>query len=477
MLSFMRTNEPRGSREGVAPDEASGPRSRLEERVVDAVRQSRDELVALAAELIACDTTVRSESDPAREEERLQRILERRLRAAGAQTELWQPEPIGADNPLGIPPGLDFDGRPQLVGAIAGAGRGPSLLLNGHIDAVETGDRAAWRCDPFRAEVHGDRLYGRGSADMKGGLASLVAAIEALQRQGVRLAGDLVFCSNTDEESSGAGGWAAVDHGVAAAAGVCAEPTGLDLWIACRGVATGIMRVPGRAGHAELPQSDWRQGGAVNAIEKAAPLIASFERLREAWRTRADHQHALLSPGGIQPTMVAGGSWSATYPAWCDVACDIEYLPAAVSGGDLGAVQREVAAWVDEVARHDPWLATHRPYWTWIGNCPPAEVAADHGIVTAVAAAARSVGRSGRCAGLDSWHDAATFTVLGGTPTIAFGPGELAIAHAVDEHVPIDDLVDHAAAAALAAMHWCGVAAGPPSRGRRPRVEIPVPEP
>ena len=433
-------------------------RSDVETRVVSVVREARDELVALTAELIACDTTARDPGEPPREEEKLQRILERRLAGLGAETELWEPEPIGPGHPY-VAAELDFAGRPQLVARLRGAGGGPSLLLNGHVDAVATGPPELWTSGPFRPEVRDGKLYGRGSCDMKGGLTTLAFALEALRRAGVRLRGDVVFCSNTDEESSGVGGWAAVRHGVRADAGICAEPTGFDAYAGCRGTATGVLTVPGRAGHVEMPQPHWRAGGAVNAIEKALPLLESMSRLRDEWRTRPDQRHALLSPGSVTPTIIRAGEWSVTYPESCVITCDLDYLPVSVDVAGTGRpAQREVEAWVGAVAAADPWLAEHPPSWRWVDDCPPAEVPADHAIVSGALAAAADLGRQGRISGLDSWHDAATYTLLGGTPTISFGPGLLLTAHSVDEHVPVDDLVDHAAAVALVLMRWCGVA-------------------
>ena len=433
-------------------------RSNLEERVVGIVKESDDELIALAGELVACDTTARDPGEPPRDEEKLQRILEERLRASGAATELWEPDPIGPGHPY-VAAELDFCGRPQLVARIGGEGGGRSLLLNGHVDAVHAGPRELWASDPFRAEVRDGRLYGRGACDMKGGLATLAFAVEALRRAGVRLRGDIVFCSNTDEESSGVGGWAAVRHGVSADAGICAEPTGFDVYAACRGTTTGVLTVPGRAGHAEMPQPHWRDGGAVNAIEAALPLLESMRRLRDDWRTRPDQRHTLLSPSSLTPTILRAGEWSVTYPEACVITCDLDYLPHSVSEAGTGRpAQEEAEAWVGAAAAADPWLVENPPKWKWIDDCPPAEVPVDHGIVVGTLEAAGDLGRHGTITGLDSWHDAATFTLLGGTPTISFGPGQLLVAHSTDEYVPVADLVDHAAAVALVLMRWCGVA-------------------
>mgnify|MGYP005837863611 CR=1 FL=1 len=433
-------------------------RSALEERVVEAVRASRDELLALTAELVACDTTARQPGMPPRDEEKLQRLLERRLKALGADTDVWEPEPTGTGN-RHLPDGLDFAGRPQLAAHLRGAGGGRSLLLNGHIDAVDVEPRDRWTYDPFAVTEVDGRLYGRGTADMKGGIAAMVVALETLRRVGVRLAGDVVFCTVTDEESSGAGGFAAVARGVKADAGICAECTGFDAWVACRGTVTPYITVRGRAGHAEVRQPHWREGGAVNAIEKAVTVVQAAQRLREEWRDRADQQHPLLSPGDIVPTTVKGGTWEVTYPESCTLCFDVTYLPGRLDDQGTGrAVEAEITEWMERAVAADPWFAEHPLEFRWSVDIVPAEMPADHPLVVATLDAATTVGRRGRAAGLDSWHDAATFTRRGGTPTFSYGADGLATAHTIDEWVAADDLVDAAAIYALAAMRWCGVA-------------------
>ena len=124
--------------------------------------------------------------------------------------------------------------------------------MNGHIDVVSAEPVDQWTSPPFRAEVRDGRLYGRGACDMKGGIAAMVLATEVLAALGVSLAGDLLVATNTDEESSGAGGTAIVEHGMRADAGIVTEATGFDTWISCRGSEYGVIRVPGRPGHAEV---------------------------------------------------------------------------------------------------------------------------------------------------------------------------------------------------------------------------------
>ena len=434
------------------------PRSALEDKVVATIREGRDELVELVAALVACDTTARENGDPARDEEKLQRLLAERLTALGAETDLWEPDPLGGAGNRRFPGELGFAGRPQLAAWVRGHGGGRSLLFNGHIDAVDVEPRAEWASDPFSLVERDGKLYGRGVNDMKGGLAAYLAALETLRRLEVPLLGDVCYCSVTDEESSGAGGFAAVQHGVACDAGLCGEPTGLDAWIACRGSLTPHITVRGRAGHAEMRQPHWRAGGAVNAIQKMQIVLEEIRRIGDEWLTRPDQQHPVLSPGTIVPTVIKGGSWEITYPAECELVCELMYLPQHLDADGTGmAIEREVQERVDRAAAADPWLAEHPLEWFWDGDVPPGEMPADHPLVELVLGTAAELGRPGKCDGFDSWHDAATFT-LADTPTMSFGPGGAETAHAVNEYTPVQDLVDVAATVALATMRWCGVA-------------------
>ena len=413
------------------------PEGKLEERVLEVVHEARDEIVGLAGELIHCDTTARD---------------------VGDDVDLWEPPETGSGNRF-IPDHLDFRGRPQMLARLPGGG-GPTLLLNGHIDAVDVEPRAQWSSDPFTPEVRDGRLYGRGTADMKGGIAAQLVALECLRRAGVRLAGKVLFSTVTDEESSGAGAWTTIEHGLKADAGVVGEPTGFDAWVACRGILKPHITLEGRAGHSQMSQPDWRQGGAVNAIEKQVPILAAIAALRAEWRARPDHQHPYLAPGDIVPVLVSGGTWDVTYPASCTVVCDAHYLPGHFSkDSGAAATKREIVERITAAAAAaDPWLAEHPPRFAWEWDVPPAEIPADSPLVRIVLGAGSAVGRPGVVGGLNSWHDAAFFTLFGGVPSFSYGGGSLMTAHAVDECVPVDDLVDHCAVIALTAMRFCGVA-------------------
>ena len=430
----------------------------LEQRVAAAIAESRDELVELASYLIRFDTTARDPGDPARDEAALQAHLAARLSAAGAAVEVWEPTPEDVRGHQ-VPFELDFAGRPQLLARFAGAGGGRSLLLNGHIDVVSGEPNARWTDDPNTPVVRDGLLFGRGSCDMKGGVASMVLAAETLARLGVRLSGDLLVNTITDEESSGAGGIASVAHGVRADAGIVPEPTAFEVWIACRGSVYPTITVEGRPGHAELQQPHWRDGGAVNAIEKAQIVLDAIRGLREEWRTRSDLQHPYLSPPDMVPTVMAAGEWSVTYPASCAITSAVLFPPAFADAEGYGSrVRGEITEWIGRACAADPWLAEHPPTYAWAADIPPMEIPPDDPIVQTVLAASAAVGEPSRLAGLDSWYDGATYTMSAGTPSVGFGPRTIAGAHTIDESVPIDDLVRCAQAIALAAMRFCGTA-------------------
>jgi acetylornithine deacetylase len=440
--------------------------SDAERRVCDAVEERREELVALASALIGFDTTAREPGDPPRDERALQERLASRLERAGAEIDLWEPDADTlAGKPL-VPPGLDFAGRPQLIARRRGSGDGRSLVLNGHIDAVSVEPRGRWTSDPFAAEVRDGRLYGRGACDMKGGIAAMTLATETLADLGVELAGDLVVATNTDEESSGAGGTALVERELRADAAIVTEPTGFDVWVACRGSEYCRVSVPGRPGHAEVRQPGWRDGGAVNAIEKATVVIDAIRSLRAQWESDPELVHPHLSRPSLLPTVVAGGGWAVTYPASCDLTVAVMYLPAQADERGWGAdVQARVEEWLARETAADDWLAENPPAVTWLPNgVMPLEIPESEPIVGVVRDATADAGRPGTLGGLDSWYDGATLTHLAGIPAVGFGPpgfdqNGVSVAHMLDEFVPVDGLVACAQALAVAAMRFCGTAA------------------
>ncbi len=429
-----------------------------EQRLVDSIAARSDALVALLCDLIAFDTTSRAAPDsPARDEAALQAFLAERLRGAGAGVEVWEPsrEDV-AGHPLCPDGGIGFEGRPQLLARFAGSGGGRSLLFNGHIDVVPAAIEDGWEQDPFQARVADGRVSGRGSCDMKGGIAAMVVAAEAIAAAG-GVAGDLLVCTNTDEESSGVGGLACARHGVAADFAIVTEPSSLEIWPACRGSVYCSVTVEGRAGHTEQEHASWRDGGAVNAVDKARHLLDGVDALRQEWRSRKLAHHPLLSPPDIVASRFsADAGWPVTIPDRAELTLAVLILPAQASGdGWTGGVREEVEGFLRTWCDADPWLAANPPVFAWHTQVNPSETPVDAASVQALLGANEALGLPPALGGLDSWYDGATYALEAGTPALMYGPRTIDRAHTVGEWVPIEDLVLCAQGLALAAWRLC----------------------
>lgn len=429
---------------------------------VDArIEDGTQELVELCRTLVRHDTTAVDLSPGSahleNDEAACQAVIAGRLRALGADVDQWEPDADALRSHPMMPPWHHYRGRPITVGVFRGTGGGRSLVVNGHIDVVDAGEAASWTTPPFAADVRDGRVYGRGAVDMKGGIAAALVALGALAAAGVRLRGDVIFEAVTDEETCAMGTVAAIERGYRGDAGLVPEPTRLNLWIATRGLLHGTLSVPGRSAHAEVNQPPWRDGGGVNAIQKAAYLLGALDGLTNAWSERSDKQHPLLGTPGIHPTIIRGGVFISNVPERCEVALNTTYLPGNADPSGYGSVPRgEIEQAVARAAAADGWLSEHPPAWSWYTDYPPSEIDPKHPIVAVAQQAARELGFEGRAEGIDTTYDGALLTRFAKTPSPAFGAGDLGRAHAPDEWVGVDELVAGARVYARAILAWCG---------------------
>jgi acetylornithine deacetylase len=419
----------------------------------------------IAQRLIAFNTTVEGPGHDPIDERSCQEYVAELLDGAGFEVDLWEPS---VDELQGHPmyqDGQHYRDRPILVGRLPGTGGGRSLMFNGHIDTVPAGDLGAWTTEPWTPTMRDGRLYGRGACDMKGGVAAMLDAALAIAG-GPRPPGDLLVEVVTDEEINGMGTIAAIRRGHRADAAVVPEPTGLDVWIAFRGILVAELEVRGRKGHVEVAQPHWSQGGAVNAVHHMMGVLSWLRELDEEWADRPDKQHPLCSTGEVNVTTIAGGDFYANVPESCRATLDICYVPGEEDAAGYGG--RVKAELEDQLARlQRGWLAEHPPQLRWLVDFPPAEISADEPVVRElVDSVTASVGRRPRILGLDTWDDTVSLIREANMPSVSFGPGSNDQAHAIDEFVDVEQLEACARAMEAFARSWCGrpKAARPPGQ-------------
>lgn len=423
------------------------------------VEERSDELVGLLRELVSIRSVnpVFADSGPL-EEGQLQRYLADRLGGLGFETDLWEPDPEELKRYRGRPGYQEnryFEGRPNLAATLRGRGGGKSVMLASHIDVVGVSESEDWRVDPFGGEILDGRLYGRGSADMKGGAACMLAATEALLDLGMRPGGDVVWASVVDEETGGMGSLALVHRGYKADAAFMPEPTNLQIIPMCRGILWGEITVRGRSGHIEVPQDHWREGGAVDAIAKTRYLLDAIDELNEDWAGRPEKNHPLLNiPNQTFVSMVEAGQHPSSWAEEAKIVFDAQYTANERDANGMGGdVKRQIENHLSAAANGDDWLAENPPNITWTVDADCAEIPVDHPFVNLLQEACARVGIGGEVSGT-GFHTDSSLLIESGTPTVVFGPAEVTQAHQTNESVALADLVSATKAMAITMVEW-----------------------
>ncbi len=334
-------------------------------------------------------------------------------------------------------PGEEMPRRslPVVIGR-AGRTGGRRIVLSGHLDVVPPGDPTTWTADPWAGEIRDGAMYGRGSCDMKGGVAAILAAVRALSAEGdlERLAGELVVALVPSEEDGGQGTLAAIRAGATGDAAIITEPSDLDVVVAHAGAITFRLIVPGRAAHAS------RRREGVSALDNLWVLARALEA-DEQRRNDAETDPLMAVLGLPYPTIigiVSGGEWAST--VLDRVVADGRY------GVRLGQTEADAAAelraCIEAACAADEFLRDH-PATVEItgGRFGSVRVPSDHPLPVGLAATIESVtGRRPELLGEPYGADMRLFVNVGGTPCVIFGPGNVKVAHSADEHVPLDQV-------------------------------------
>jgi acetylornithine deacetylase len=337
-----------------------------------------------------------------------------------------------------------------VVGTLEGTGGGRSLILNGHTDVVPAGDVGGWTSSPWRGTVRRGRMYGRGAADMKGGLACALYAAKAVKDAGIRLKGALHLESVIGEEDGGVGTLGAALRGYRADGGIVLEPTELKVAPSQAGALSFRITVPGQSAHGCM-----REEG-VSALEKFLPIhesLLGLERARNR-RMRDPLFRRYRLPYALSIGRVVAGNWSSSVPE--SLVCEGRYGLAV--GERPFTARREFETAVAQAARRDPWLRDHRPQITWWGGqFESASIPRNHPLVlTVLRAFENCTGKRTRLEGMTYGSDMRHLVHTARTPAVLFGPGDVRQAHRPDESIPVKDLEAAARTLCLTILRFCG---------------------
>lgn len=362
----------------------------------------------------------------------------------------------------------DDKSRPNLLGNLKGDGNGRSLILNGHIDVVPTGDSLHWKYDPWSGKIDDGMMYGRGTVDMKGGIAAMIAAVEAVRRAGYKLKGDLFINTVIDEENGGGGTKATLESGLKADAVIIPEPTNLNIYVVEGGLEWLRLSTSGVAGHTAMRYESIHAGGKgnkINAIEKMMKILNGVMELERYWAIHKTHP---LMPKGITTInigVILGGvgrdkdgiptalNSPSTFPDYCTALLSLKYLP----NENTKFVRTEFEDYINRIAQSDFWLRDNPPKIEWGANgvsIPPVNTSLDHPLIQSISNAHKNVVGEPKYSGYVGKSDLAWFTAKG-IPGCLYGPGPLSTAHTSTECLSIIDFNMCIKTLALTIAEWC----------------------
>jgi acetylornithine deacetylase len=380
---------------------------------------ARADAVALTSALVTIDSRTPSLVSGAPGEGEVARRLAEILRDWGMRVELQEVAP----------------GRPNVIARVGPARPGArTLMFNGHIDVVGVD---GMRHAPFEAACENGRMYGRGSSDMKAGVAAMCAA--AVRAADAGIDGEIIIAAVVDEEFESIGTRGLIAAGVRADAAVVTEPTCLAIMPAHRGFTWTSVSLRGRAAHGS------RYDLGVDAIKHAGLLLAELDAYER--EVLAKRTHPLLGHASMHAATISGGTGWSTYPDACELTIERRTLP----GEHQADAVREVREAAERVGRRANGFEADVRH---VFSQGPSDVAIDAPIVEALGSALRACGERVRHEGMSAWTDAALLNDAG-VPAILFGPGDISLAHSAEEWVNVEEVERAARVLERLARDWC----------------------
>jgi acetylornithine deacetylase len=413
-------------------------------KLLNKIDENREQSIGFLQKMIAIPSVTGDEA-------KIQKFLADYLAGLGLKIDMWETswEEL-KKHPAYRPVARGYEGRPNIVATLKGSGGGRSLLLNGHTDVIPVGGGEGWSDDPWSAKIKNGRIYGRGSADMKSGVASHIMAMECLLAAGVKTKGDVYINVVVDEEVSGHGTLDTVIRGYQADAGISGETSGLAVQPACIGRIWFEIEIHGK------PAGIQKRYEGISGIElgnKIVKAVADLEAKRVATVTHP------LYPNALDTLPCIIGSFSAgNYPSAFPANCLLKGSIGTVPGEDHEGVKKSLVEQVARAAAEDSWMKLHPPKVRFVGyDAEASEIARDHPIVATVCKNYKEItGREPEISGRQGAADTRFLNLYASTPTVIFGPGSTAVMHADDEYVSIDDYMTAIKVMALSICDWCG---------------------
>lgn len=415
------------------------------EKLLEKIDQSRDKAVAFLRDMVVIPSVTGDEAQ-------IQTFLSKYMTKIGLDVDMWETDWEELKKHPGYRPvDRGYEGRPNIVATWKGAGGGRSLLLNGHTDVIPVGGGEGWSDNPWSATIKNGRMYGRGTADMKSGVASHIMAVECLKGAGLKPKGDVYINVVIDEEVSGHGTLDTVIRGYKADAGISGETSDLAVQPACIGRIWFEIEIHGKPAGIQKRYEGISGIALGNKIVKA---VADLEAKRVATITHP------LYPNALDTLPCIIGSFSAgNYPSAFPANCLLKGSIGTVPGEDHEGVKQSLVDQIARAAAEDPWMKLHPPKVRFVGyDAQASEIPRDHAIVETVCKNYKEItGRDPQISGRQGAADTRFLNLYANTPTVIFGPGSTAVMHADDEYVSIDDYMTSIKVMALSICDWCGV--------------------
>ncbi len=340
------------------------------------------------------------------------------------------------------------DARANIIAHLPGSGGGRSLALIGHLDTVSGVNMTV---EPFAATLVGNKIYGRGAVDMKGPVAAMVAVLCAFKRLGRSLKGDLYFAGVLAEETNSDGAETLVASGFRVDGAIVGEPSGRQYAIAHRGLEWLEVEISGKTAHGGIPEA------GVNAIVNAAKFIMRVQdkvvpRLKE-------RDHPYMGPAVMNFGRIEGGVQPSTVADRCIIRFDRRYTPAENSAGVIAEYEEVLA----ELRAEDPHFKgeIRRMESSLMKKYEHVPMQTDpaHPLVDSLRSSLELVtGEPPRPTTRRGWTDAAILNYYAGIPTVVYGPGDISRAHALEEYITADELVEGFKVFALTSASFCRMA-------------------